>query len=103
MVQETEKLRGDGFIYERPGSRFLWAQYYRNGKLFRDSTKTHNRKEAEKFLRARVEQAKRPEFVGPKENRLMLDDLEKKLEAARAEIVVHGEVLLEIGPEGFPV
>jgi len=54
MVQQTEKLRGDGFIYERPGSRFLWAQYYRNGKLFRDSTKTHNRKEAEKFLRAKL-------------------------------------------------
>ena len=50
-------------------------------KLFRESTKTQNRTDAEKFLRARVEQAKRPEFVGPKENKLTLDDFEKKLEA----------------------
>ena len=80
MAQRREKLRGDGFIYQRPGSQFLWAQYYRNGKLFRESTKTGDIREAEKFLRARLEQAKRPEFVGPKENRLTLDDLEKKLE-----------------------
>jgi integrase len=49
--------------------------------VIRESTETADERKAELFLRKRLEQIKKPEFVGPAEKKLTLDDLEKKIEA----------------------
>jgi len=49
-----EELRGEGTVYPQKGSRFLWIQYYANGKRIRESTKTDDEKKARKILRQRL-------------------------------------------------
>jgi integrase len=71
--------RGEGRIFQR-GS--IWyVAYCRNGHEIRESADTTDESKARKILRQRIEDAKKPEFVGPKEKRLDLEDLERKLEA----------------------
>jgi integrase len=77
--------RGEGRIFRR-GS-ICYIAYCRNGHEIRESAETTDENKARKLLRQRIEEAKKPEFVGPKEKRLNLDDLEKKLQA---DYVRHG-------------
>jgi integrase len=71
--------RGEGRLFHR-GS--IWyVAYCRNGHEIRESADTTDETKARKFLRQRIEEAKRPEFVGPKEKRLELNDLQRKIEA----------------------
>jgi len=69
--------RGSGRVYRRGG--VFWVAYSRNGHEFRESAETTDERKAWRFLNSRVEDAKRPQFVGPTEKRLMLDDLEDKI------------------------
>jgi integrase len=69
--------RGTGRVFRR--SEIFWIAYSRNGHEIRESAETTDERKAWKFLNSRVEEAKRPQFVGPAEKRLMLDDLEKKI------------------------
>lgn len=43
--------RGEGGLIKRAGCRYWYAQYYRNGKQYRVSTKTPVKEEAKKILR----------------------------------------------------
>lgn len=43
--------RGEGGLIKRTGCRYWYAQYYRNGKQYRVSTKTPVKEEAKKILR----------------------------------------------------
>jgi len=79
MAKDRKKLRGEGGVY--PRGAVLWIRYCRNGKVIRESAETTDETKAWKFLRRRMEEIKRPEFVGPAEKKLTVDDLEKKLEA----------------------
>jgi hypothetical protein len=56
-----------------------WIQYCRRGNVLRESAKTTSEKEAKKFLKKRLEEIKSPVFVGPSENKLGIEDLEKKV------------------------
>ena len=47
----AKRARGDGGLIKRAGSRFWWAQYYRNGRQIRVSTKTAVKEEAKAVLR----------------------------------------------------
>src|SRR5262245_32883225 len=77
--------RGDGRVFKR-GS--IWyVAYCRNGHEIRESAETTEETRARKVLRQRIEEAKKPDFVGPKEKRLDLEDLETKVEA---DYVRHG-------------
>jgi len=71
--------RGEGRIFRR-GS-ICYIAYCRNGHEIRESAETTDENKARRLLRQRIEEAKKPEFVGPKEKRLDLDDLERKLQA----------------------
>jgi integrase len=56
-MNETEtrkRERGEGRISSRPGSKFLWLQYYVNGQQIRMSAKTDNEKKARSLLRKKV-------------------------------------------------
>jgi integrase len=73
------RVRGSGGVYRR-GSVW-WIRYSRNGHLIRESAETPDEKKAIRFLNQRIEEAKRPAFVGPGEKRLTLDDLEAAIKA----------------------
>ena len=48
------RQRGTGRIYHQKGSSFWWIQYYRDGVLYRESTRTSSKHEAEKLLALRI-------------------------------------------------
>ena len=72
-------MRGEGRIFHR--GAVWWIAYSRNGHEFRESTDTTDERKARTNLQRRLEEIRKPEFVGPSEKRLDMDDLERKIEA----------------------
>ena len=76
----NQRERGRGRVYLR--GKIYWIQYSFRGNVIRESAETTNEKMALKFLDQRLKQKdSKPNFIGPKEERWILDDLEKKIEA----------------------
>ena len=50
----VRRFRGAGWLFRRPKSAPWWCGYYRNGKLYRESTHTANEREAQRFLQRRM-------------------------------------------------
>jgi hypothetical protein len=73
------KARGEGRIFLR--GAIHWIAYCRNGQEIRESSESTDEREARKLLRRRLEEIKKPGFVGPTEKKLDLEDLEKKIKA----------------------
>jgi integrase len=73
------KIRGEGRIFQR--GAIWWVAYSRNGHEMRESSQSKDERDARKLLRRRLEELKKPEFVGPAEKKLDLNDLEKKLKS----------------------
>lgn len=67
--------RGTGSIYLQKGSAVWWVKYYRNGKPYRESTRTTNEKEAQDFLKQRLAEIVTGNFYGPKTERVRIDEL----------------------------
>ena len=88
-VEKTPKRSyGDGRVFRQKrkladgtmvDSGPYWIAYCRRGKPFRESAKTLSEKAAYKFLRKRLDEIKRPTYVGPSENKLGIEDMEKKV------------------------
>jgi integrase len=57
MKLQQRRRRGEGSIYTRPRSPFLWIKYYSAGKPIRESTQTRDFREAARFLRQRLAEA----------------------------------------------
>lgn len=54
-MSETQKReRGEGRIFRRKHSQFLWLQYYRNGAQIRESSGTDDEKKARGILRKKI-------------------------------------------------
>ena len=73
-------MRGDGRVYTRPGSPFLWMSYYFGGKEQRESTgirvaEKNAENKANKLLQKRLGQIHRGKFFGLESERLRVDDL----------------------------
>lgn len=80
------KSRGDGRIFSRNGSGYLWCAYFLRGKEYRESTGTTDRAKADKFLKRRLkevgaDQIGKAPFVGPQQERVKVDKLLDALEA----------------------
>lgn len=67
--------RGSGSIYLREGSSVWWIQYYRNGKMHRESTKTTDKRKATRMLGHRLGEIAIGIFVGPKVDRVRISEL----------------------------
>lgn len=79
-------MRGDGRIYQRQGSPFLWCAYYLRGKQYRESTGETDQQKAEKFLKRKLKEVHADEigarpFVGPQQQRITISELLDALEA----------------------
>ena len=67
--------RGSGSIYLRKGSSVLWIQYYRNGKMHRESTGTTDKRKATRILARRLGEIATGTFAGPKVERVRISEL----------------------------
>lgn len=74
------KLYGDGRIWQRPRSPFLWCQFSVDGVQQRESTKTTDMETAEKYLRRRKREVAAGEFVSGRDKRRSIEDLMDALE-----------------------
>jgi integrase len=80
------KNRGDGRIFQRRGSTFLWCAYYLRGKEYRESTGETDEKKAGKYLKRRLkevgaDQIGAKSFIGPQQERLTVSELLDALKA----------------------
>jgi hypothetical protein len=53
-MSEHKRDRGDGRVFARPGSKFLWIQYNAHGRQIRESSGETDPKKAEKKLKLRT-------------------------------------------------
>jgi integrase len=70
---KPKRPRGTGRIFQR--GPVWYCQYYRNGKQFRESTKTPKQKEAEKFLQKRLAEVSTGNFLGPRIEKIPVGEL----------------------------
>jgi integrase len=75
----SKRARGTGSVYQR--GDICWISYSRNGHQIRESAETTDERKAWKLLQQRLEEKKKPTFVGPSEKKLTLDDLEAAIKA----------------------
>ncbi len=69
------RKKGEGCIYQRPDSPVFWMKYSRNGKSYRESTKTTSEDKAGKMLKRRLAEIITGTFVGPQTERVRVDEL----------------------------
>jgi hypothetical protein len=75
VFRQKRKL-ADGTVVETGP---YWIAYCRRGKQLRESAKTTDEKKARRFLKRRLDEIKQPVFVGPSEQRLGIEDVERKV------------------------
>jgi integrase len=73
--KKKKRERGTGRIYQPKQSKFLWIQYYRDGKMLRESTHSTKHAVAEKLLRTRLAEIDAGIFSGPQVRRVKVIDL----------------------------
>lgn len=69
------KMRGSGSIYKQKNSSVWWVKYYRNGKPYRESTKTTDKDQAKQFLNKRLGEIATGTFYGPASERITVAGL----------------------------
>ena len=74
MEHQHRRCRGEGSIYRRSLSPFLWIKYYKQGKPIRESTRTGNLGKATRFLRQRLAEVGSDPAESPRIEQLV-DDL----------------------------
>jgi integrase len=79
-VQKTfRRPRGSGWLFRRSNSAIWWCGYYRNGKLYRESTHTTNEREAQRFLQRRIGEIASDNFIAPQTARIKVEELAELL------------------------
>ena len=66
-------LKGFGYLYKR--GRFWWIRYSVRGKDFRESSKSEREINAMRLLTRRWQEVGKGRFIGPSEERVLVDDL----------------------------
>ena len=67
--------KGTGSVFQRPDSDVWWIKYSRNGKPYRESTKTTDKRKADKLLKVRLAEITSGTFAGPQVERVRIEDL----------------------------
>lgn len=67
--------KGTGSVFQRPDSDVWWIKYSRNGKPFRESAKTTDKRKAEALLKVRLAAITSGTFAGPQIERVRIEDL----------------------------
>lgn len=67
--------KGTGSVFQRPDSDVWWIKYSRNGKSYRESTKTTNKEKAKNILKIRLAEITSGTFAGPQAERVRVEEL----------------------------
>jgi integrase len=70
-----QRPRGTGCVYQRSGSSNWWIQFYRNGKVYRQSAGTTKRRKAEQMLQRKLAEVANHTFIDPKSERTLVKEL----------------------------
>jgi integrase len=79
IQKRIRRFRGSGWLFKRPGSAFLWCGYYRNGKLYRESTHAADERSARRFLQRKLGEVASDNFIAPQTARIKVDELAQGL------------------------
>lgn len=71
--------RGTGSIYLQPRSAVWWIKYYRNGRPYRESSRTTKRGKAVNFLKKRLAEVATGDFCGPQAERIRVAELAEEM------------------------
>jgi integrase len=72
---DQKRPRGTGCIYQQKGSSNWWIQYYRNGKVYRQSAGTSKRRKAAQMLQRKLAEIANHTFIDPKSERTLVKEL----------------------------
>ncbi len=78
-ARKHHRPRGTVSVYQQKGSGNWWVQNYRNGKPYRESARTTDRRKAEKFLQKRQAEVAGGNFLGPRIERILVSELAEDL------------------------
>lgn len=83
---QSSRQRGQGRVFPRKGSPFLWCAYYLRGREYRESTGETDPQKAQRFLNRRMkeigaDQIGAKAFAGPQQDRVLVNELLDDLEA----------------------
>lgn len=67
--------RGTGSLYQQKDSAVWWIKYHRNGRSFRESTRTTSKNAANRILGKRLAEISTNTFVGPTHERITVGEL----------------------------
>lgn len=71
--------RGTGSLYQRNGSTVWWIKYHRNGRPFRESTQTTDKRRANRILAQRLAEISTGSFTGPRSEQITVAELAEDL------------------------
>jgi hypothetical protein len=71
--------RGTASLYQRKGSTVSWIKYHRNGRSFRESTRTTDKRKASRALAKRLAEINTGSFVGHVYERITVGELAEDL------------------------
>ncbi|MGO9338007.1 MAG: hypothetical protein ACLPY1_10920 [Terracidiphilus sp.] len=71
--------RGTGSLYQQKDSAVWWIKYHRNGRSFRESTRTTDKRKASRALAKRLAEINTGSFVGPVYERITVGELAEDL------------------------
>lgn len=74
-MPKAKRPRGTGCLYQPKNSNIWWAKYSLNGKPQRESTGTAKKREAEAFLRKRLNEVSTGNFMGASISRIRVEEL----------------------------
>lgn len=74
-MNKQRRPRGTGRVFKYKGSDRWWTQYYRDGKLIRESSGSTKRTVAEKLLAQRLAEVSMGVFVDPRLRKITIDEL----------------------------
>ena len=69
------RARGSGSVYQQKTSAFWWIKYHRNGKTYRESSHSKERRDAVDLLKRRLAEITTGAFLGPVAERIRVDEL----------------------------
>jgi integrase len=71
----VSRPRGTGRLYQQKTSSIWWVKFYRNGKPYRESTGTSDKRQAVRFLNNRLAEVTTGKFVGPRAEKMRIAEL----------------------------
>ena len=75
QVATRRRPRGTGSLYRQRSSANWSIQYYRNGKVYRQTTGTTNRRKAERMLAKKLAEIATHTFIEPRAERILVEEL----------------------------